>query len=166
MICFANQQNPILPLARQSEVESFWGLKEEPSFRKLKTSNLPPSSRSLFFLHSASFSAGWLPYSHTYTKCSTEALPFHVWGMRFKTDQSKHSISLDPVTGSGMAQDLSQLGQSELHDFSRRQRKGYLLFPVGLAPGSFCNDSRCHHREPKNESDNKAKEERSRKSGL
>lgn len=123
MICFTNQQDPILSLARQSEVESFWGLKGESSFRKLKTSDLPPSSHSLFFLQSTSFS-GWLPFSHTYTKCSPEALPFQVWGMRFKTDQSKHSISLDPVTGSGMAQDLSQLGQSELHDFSRRQRKG------------------------------------------
>ena len=119
--CFRNQENPIFCWQGGRKWRLFSALEEKSSFLILKTSDLPPISHSLSFLHSTSFSFGLLlPSPHTYSKCSGEAPPFQGWGMRFRTDQSKHSFSLDPWTGSGLAQDLSQLNHSELHGFSSR----------------------------------------------
>lgn len=72
--------------------------------------------------------------------------------MRFRTDQSKHSFSLDPWTGSGLAQDLSQLNHSELRGSSSRQRKGDLLFLLGLHLEGFATAPNAN-TEPENECD-------------
>lgn len=119
---------------------------------------------SLFFLHSATFSVGQLPFFHTYSNCSIEALPF-LWGMRFKTDQSRTASPWTLWLVQGWPKTKASWVRVNVMTFLGDKRKGYLLFPAGLAPGSFCNYSRCHHREPQNKSDNKAREERSRKSG-
>lgn len=152
--------DPILLRARQSEVESFSGLKGESSFHKLKTSHLPP-----FSFCTAAFSVGLLPFFHTYSKCSTEALPSQLWGMRFKTDQSNTASPWILWLVQGWPKTKARWIRVNVMTFLGDKRKGYLLFPAGLAPGSFCNYSRCHHREPQNKSDDKAREGRSRKSG-
>lgn len=85
--------------------------------------------------------------------------------MRFKTDQSHTASPWTLWLVQGWPKTKASWIRVNVMTFLGDKRKGYLLFPAGLAPGRFCNYSRCHHREPQNKSDDKARAGGSRKSG-